>query len=276
MQTLRHPGPVATERACVLPCRARPQVLDLPPGQPLGLAVPEAAAAAGVTAGWFELAETPMARLDYLRPGPDPSGRHAAWYDGPHAAGAARLIRLGLHLGRRDGAAFLHGHGLWQLAGGTLAAGHVLPDSAVPASAAKAIGWALEGAQLVASPDPETRFTLFRPVATCSVPEPDALLLTLRPNQDLGTALVRIAADHGIETARLHGLGSLVAPRFAEGGGDDSFATEILLAEARLHNRCADILALVAGFDGSYRSGRLMPGACAVCVTCEILLRMGG
>ncbi len=274
IRTLAHPGPVAVERVRALPCTARPLALTLPAGVPLLDAVAQAAGAAGVDAAWLELADVPMARLDHVRPGPDPTGEHAAWYDGPHAAPNAVLIRLGLHLGRRAGAPWLHGHGLWAGAQG-VSGGHVLPDGAMLAEQATARGWALDGAQLEVAADPETRFDLFQPVATTATTTAtgvDALLVTLRPNQDFAQAIETAAARHGITRATVHGLGSLVAPRFAQ-GCEESFATEILLTDGGIDGGRAFLSAVVVGFGGRVSVAPLARGGCGVCVTCEVLVR---
>lgn len=271
IRTLDHPGPATVERITALPCTATPLDLPLPAGVPLLDALAQAAEAAGVSAAWLELADATMARIDHLRPGPDPSGAHAAWYDGPHNADGASLIRLGLHLGHRDGARWLHGHGLWAGAGG-IGGGHVVPDATVLAEPATARGWALTGARLEVAPDPETRFDLFRPVASGGASAPNAALVTLRPNQDMTEALEAAAAALGVTDATLHGLGSLVAPRFLQ-GGEDSFATEILITEGWIEGGRAYLNAAVVGFGGQVSVAPLARGGCGVCVTCEVLIR---
>lgn len=273
IRTLEHPGPAAPDRIAALPCAAIPLELPLSAGMPLLETLSRAAEAAGVSAAWLELADAPMARLDYLRPGPDRSGVHAAWYDGPHKADGASLIQLGLHLGRRDGAPWLHGHGLWAGSRG-IGGGHVVPDGAVLAEPATAHGWALDGARLEVAPDPETRFDLFQPVATEAVSSADAVLVTLRPNQDITEALEAAAAAHGITEGTLQGLGSLVAPRFLQ-GSEDSFATEVLITEGWIEDGRAYLNAAVVGFGGRVSVAPLARGGCGVCVTCEVLIRRG-
>ncbi len=267
IERLTHPGPVAAKRFCALPVRAEPLTLILPAGVPLLGALADT----GLRAAWLELADVPMARLDHLRPGPDPTGEHAAWYDGPHRADGAVMTRLGLHLGRRGGEPWLHGHGGWQGARGA-GGGHVLPGATVLAEPARARGWALEGAILEVTPDPETRFDLFQPVPDATVKDPDAVLLTLRPNQEITLAVEAAAAAHGIRNGTVHGLGSLVAPRLTM-GAEASIATEILITDGQIVNGHAALSALVVGFGGRITLAGLERGHCGVCVTCEILIR---
>jgi len=268
--TLRHPGPASAPRWTALPCTAEPVAVTLPVRDSLLASVAEAMA--DFDGAWLWIEGAAMARLDFVIPGPDATGRHAAWYAGPHRMGAgARLVRLGLHLGWRDGARFLHGHGVFAAPGWAgPGAGHILPLESALARPAAATGFGLRGARLVQHPDPETGFALFRPEA-CGGGQ-GALLLTARPNQDLGAAVAAAAAAHGIACGSVHGLGSLVSPRL-DTGGVDSFATEILLTEGTITTGDTRLAADVVGFDGVPHHGRLLPGRNGICVTAELLIR---
>lgn len=269
--TLSHPGPPLEPRWTALPCTAAPVALMLPARATLLASVAEALA--DYDGAWLWIEGAAMARLDFLIPGPDPTGRHVAWYAGPHRMPAgARIVRLGLHLGWRDGARFLHGHGVFAAPGWDgPQAGHILPLESALAAPALATGFGLHGARLTVAPDPETGFPLFRP-APCGGGG-GALLVTARPNQDLSQAAERAAAAHGIADGTVHGLGSLVSPRLTDGGGVDSFATEILLTDGNLRDGRATLAADVVGLDGRLVTGVLQPGACGICVTAELLIR---
>lgn len=269
--TLSHPGPSPESRWTALPCTATPVTLMLPARANLLASVAEALA--DHDGAWLWIEGAAMARLDFLIPGPDPTGRHVAWYAGPHRMGAgARIVRLGLHLGWREGARFLHGHGVFAAPGWDgPQAGHILPLESALAAPVLAAGFGLHGARLVVAPDPETGFTLFRP-ETCGGGD-GALLVTARPNQDLTQSVERAAAAHGIADGTVHGLGSLVDPRFAGGGGVQSFATEILLTAGTLRDGRVTLGADVVGLDGRLVTGVLQTGACGICVTAELLIR---
>ncbi|SDX34871.1 DUF296 domain-containing protein [Roseicitreum antarcticum] len=280
-----HPGPAAHDRFTALRCAATPVTVSLRGGVPLMQAVAEGFAAAGFDAGWLDLRDAPCDALTYLIPGLDPSGAHAAWYNGPHHGGPGVIRQLGLWLGLRDGASFLHGHGLWSIAGQGDRVGHILPFDTVLTHDITAHGWGLRAARLVVAPDPETGFSLFQPqplpglahvAPTCSsseaAPPQDAVLVTLRPNGDISAMLDQIALTHDMPDAQVLGLGSLIGPRFATGGGVDSFATEILLTAGQIRDGESHLSALVVGLDGTHQHGALARGACAVCVTCELLL----
>lgn len=280
LSQITHPGPVAAEHFTALPCHAIPTTVVLRGGVPLMQAVAEGFAAAGFTAGWLDLRDAPCDALAYLIPGLDPTGDHAAWYNGPHHGGPGVILQLGLWLGLRDGAPFLHGHGMWDIPGQGERVGHILPFDTILAQDSVVQGWAVNGARLEVAPDPETGFSLFQPQPSetlanapqASLSQGKALLITLRPNIDITATLQQIARDHGVTQARVLGLGSLINPRFFPNGGVDSFATEILLTNGQICDGRADLSALIVGLDGAHQHGRLARGACAVCVTCEVLM----
>ncbi len=269
--TLRHPGPALAPRWTALPCTATPVAVMLPARASLLASVAEALA--DFDGAWLWIEAAAMARLAFLIPGLDATGAHAAWYAGPHQMPAgARIVRLGLHLGWRDGVRFLHGHGVFAAPRWTgPEAGHILPLDSALAAPVLAQGWGIAGARLVQRPDPETAFPLFAPEACGG--GAGALLMTARPNQDLGAAIEAACRAHGISAAAVNGLGSLVRPRFQGGGGVDSPATEILLTEGRIEGGCARLAAEVVGLDGRLASGQLAPGRNGICVTAEVLIR---
>lgn len=268
--TLVHPGPRQQPRWTALPCTATPVAVTLPVRENFIASVAEALA--DFDGAWLWLEDAAMARLAFLIPGLDATGAHAAWYAGPHAMPpGARIRRLGLHLGWRAGARFLHGHGVFAAPGwGGPQAGHILPRESALERPVVARGWGLSGARLVQHPDPETGFPLFCPEA-CGGGQ-GALLMTARPNQDLGTAILAAAAAHGIAQGTVHGLGSLVHPRFSDGSGVDSPATEILLTDGRLTRAGVELSADVVGLDGKLASGALAAGRNGICVTAEVLV----
>lgn len=266
--TLRHPGPAQHPRWTALPCTAEPVAVTLPARETLLASAAEAMA--DFDGAWLWIEGAQMARLDFLIPGLDDTGAHAAWYAGPHRMPpGARIVRLGLHLGWRQGARFLHGHGVFAAPGWAgPQAGHILPLESALARPARASGFGIRGARLVQRPDPETGFPLFAPEACGG--GAGALLMTARPNQDLGAALT---AATGPGPAEVHGLGSLVAPRFADGRQVDSIATEILLTGGRIDGAETRLDADIVGLDGVLHSGILAPGAAGICVTAEVLIR---
>ncbi|ATX67137.1 hypothetical protein [Roseinatronobacter bogoriensis] len=268
MRTITHPGPIADRRADVVPCHADPIEVTLRAGHTLTRAITQGLAEAGYANGYLRLDGVSLAPLHYVTPAPAPGDGHAAWYSQTFSQPLAKIQHGGAHLGVRDGQAFVHCHAMWQDQG----MGHVLCDDSLIAEDVTVQGWGLRGAGLVAQPDRETQFTLFRPQAEGAPVDGASLLVTLRPNQDIGQALARIAQDHHITRARVEGIGSLVGTVFDQGTRLESYATELLIVEGALHGHETVLQVASVGFDGAGQTGRLQAGQNAICVTAEVLI----
>ena len=267
--TLTHPGPAPAQRWAAARCTATPVSVTLPVAETLAQSV--ALALADYDGGWLWLEDAPMAALDFVIPGTDPTGQHAAWYAGPHRMGAGRVHHLGLHFGRKDGAPWLHGHGKFTASGWDGPSwGHILPLESRLARPVQARGFGLSGARLQVRTDPETRFPLFQPHQTGTAG--DAALVTLRPNQDITVGLEAAAAQLGITDAQVHGLGSLVHPKLTGADPIDSFATEILLTHGALTQGRATLRAEIVALSAQEYRGTLERGANGLCITAELLL----
>lgn len=268
---LSHPGPRNPSRHVAMPCLAHPVSVRLPAGMPFDQAVTAAFAEAGFDAGFVTLQDARFARLSYVIPGKAPGDGRAAWYCSVPVLDDATVSLAGLHLGKRSGTAAQHCHGLWSAAGGQARMGHMLlPDSTL-ADSTIAQGWGLQGAALHVLQDPETGFDLFAPVRTGSVEQPNALLCTLRPNEDPHAVLEEIAGQAGIRTGVLAGIGSLVDTHFTT-DTLDSYATEMLIRSGHLDNGAAELSVASVGFDAVPRCGSLARGANRICITAEILM----
>lgn len=231
-------------------------------------AIADAVARAGFAAAYLRLDGANMARLDYVRPAPASGQGHAAWYSATHHLTDVQITQAGAHLGLRDGAAFVHCHGLW---GGEM--GHMLVPDSMLAEDTVVTGWGLSGAMLVAEPDAETLFTLFQPMpAPVQAGGVAALLATLRPNQDLGAAVVGLAQTAGMAQAQVEGIGSTVGADFDGGEITQSYGTEFLLTGAHVADGALHAQIAAVGFHGEIATGTLRAGRNAVCVTAELLL----
>ncbi|MBN2759405.1 MAG: DUF296 domain-containing protein [Rhodobacteraceae bacterium] len=266
IRSVVHPGPALAPRATALPVQAHPVEVVLRGGLAFGDAVAEALAA--FEGGFLDLRDVAMDPLAYVIPGPAQNG-HAAWYSATHQMGAgARIVQGCTHLGWRDGARFTHTHGIWAEDSGARHMGHILPDQAVVARDCTVTGWGLTGGCLVARPDPETAFTLFRPEQR---PESGggqpAHLVTLRPNQDMDAALSGLGL-----AGRVMGLGSLIGTQMEGGAALESYATEILLTGGHVGPEGVVLEAASIGLDGRMIEGRLAKGVNAVLVTAELLI----
>ena len=268
MRKITHPGPLADTRADVVACHAQPIEVTLRAGQTVTRAMTEGLTKAGCSKGYLRLDGASLAPMNYVIPAPAPGDGHAAWYSQTYTQPVAHIQHGGAHLGLRDGQPFVHCHAIWQDRG----MGHVLCDNSVIADDVTVQGWGFRGAGLVAQPDPETQFTLFRPHVEGAPIDGAAFLVTLRPNQDISRALTRIAQDHHITRARVEGIGSLVGTVFEQSPHLESYATELLIVEGALQSGEIDLQVASVGFDGASQTGRLQAGQNAICVTGEVLM----
>lgn len=285
---LQQPGPPRAERWLAGAGRARVLDFTLEPGLTLEEAIARPLAAAGLAGGTVDLGGGALLPFTYVRPALSDDPRFAAYYSASRAPGGeTRLERAAATFGRRDGAPFVHCHGVWREADGARRGGHVLPRDTVVAApvAARAVGVA--EARFEALPDAETNFTLFAPVAVDRAgpagegasPAGEgrrALLLKVQPNEPIDGAIAAACRAHGLAAAWVRGVGSLVGIAFADGRFAPSVATEILVVEGSIRidgaggARVALDIAAV-DVDGTVHEGLLAPGN-PVCITFELTL----
>lgn len=275
-RSIRHPGPVATERFAAIPCAAEPLTLWLHSGRSINDAVAQAFADAGFPGGYIRLRDAPVDPLLYVIPAASPDGAHAAWYSGTFAPKGITVIEdAGLIAGQRDGEPFLHCHGIWRTPDGVRRMGHLLPLDSQLAEPVEVVAWGVAGALFDVRDDAETNFRLFEPIETPVSGERRgrrAAICTVKPNEDIGQAIEAVCRRHGFDHASIQGIGSLVGADFDGGSAVSSYATEVLVTGGAVRSdRCTLDITLV-GMDGVISAGRLRRGANPVCVTFELLI----
>ncbi len=260
-----HPGPRATARVQAVRARLRRVSGRVRAGQGVMDAVAAIFEAAGCRGGMLRLDGAVCDPLHYVLPAFSRDGLHAAWYsdrialEGPTLVGPATAI-----IGQKDGATFLHCHGIWQDR-----MGHLLPLDSVLARDAVLHGIGSDDAWFEALPDAETAFTLFQPQGGGTG---GGLLARLRPGEDVATAIASLCAEHAINDARIHGVGSIDHIRFQDGACVDCMATELHFAGAVLRDGRPHLPIEVVDTDGLVHSGVLAEGANPVGVTVEIVI----
>lgn len=277
MRTVTHPGPAAAQRIAAIACTAVPVEIALQAGLSVNEAVTGGLAEQGFDAGYVMLRHVELAPLAYVIPATAPDADHIAWYSDIRHFGRARLLQAGCMTGLRDDKPFLHCHGLWE-AEGIIRMGHLLPFDSVIGRDATAKAWGIKGAAMVAREDPETNFKLFaaeaQPSDVVSASARPAILATLRPNQDIATAIAEIARQLRFTKLAVHGIGSLVGCRLQDGQSLDWHANEVLVLDGvvDVNDAAARIEAAIVDREGRMVRGLLTPGANAVSVTFELLL----
>lgn len=273
---LAQPGPALLPRVMCRAARATALDFTLAPGLSLLEAVARPLQDAGFASAVLELQGGGFGPFAYVLPAQATDAVHAAWYSAPHAPqGGAGLERANITFGQRDGAPWLHCHAIWQEPAGRRA-GHVLPEETIVAAPIAARAWGLSGAGFAVARDAETNFALFQPLPM-PMPGPAggsrALVLRMLPNEDVVAAITTACREHGFAQAVLRGgVGSLVSPRFAEGTGTDDIATELLVTGGGVTPEGGTFAVALADMRGRVHAGRVVRGANAVCITCELVL----
>ncbi|WP_199261858.1 PCC domain-containing protein [Paracoccus binzhouensis] len=264
-----HPGPRAAERIEARRAALRPIHGRLRAGQTVMQAVGELFAEHGCKGGVLSLAGVTCAPMRYVLPALSSDGLHAAWYSATHApAGRWTIESATATVGWKEGAPFLHCHGIWS-DGHDIAMGHLLPFDSTVAEDVTVEGLGAAETWFEALPDPETAFTLFTPQGDGDGP---GLFARILPGEDVITAIEALAARHGIRDARLHGVGSIDHIRFAEGHRMDCLATELRLDGARLAQGAAHVPISVVDIHGHIARGTLERGANPLGVTLELII----
>jgi predicted DNA-binding protein with PD1-like motif len=277
---LTHAGPSGGPRLETVAgplIRAR---VTLRPGQSLAVAVGQAAAAQGITAGAITLTGARLDPVRYVMPTYARTAEHVAYYSDTYAPEAGITLTFATAtFGFRDGSPFLHCHALWTGPDGAECGGHILPLDTVLAEPLEVEFTGTAAAEMRAGFDPETRFTLFRPLRNAEA-ETDGPLITahIRPNEDFVTALERIAARHGIAEGRiLSGIGSTVGCVFEDGTEITEIPTELLVTEGRIitggdGQPRAEVTMVLIDAQGGLTHGRPARGLNPVLICAEIFI----
>ena len=275
------PGPIAAERAVVVPVGSTAIDATLPAGCLLLDALAALLVSRGVESACVTLLGGAFGPFAYVIPALSPDAAHAAFYSETfRPAGRTQLDAAAVTVGFRAGRPFFHCHGRWTEADGRQGCGHVLPDDTVIAAPITVHGVGIIGARFEVVADPETGFGLFMPIASGTPLPPGAkpaVALRLAPNQDLVEALERAGAAEGFDRAVLHGgVGSIIGARFADGTEIASFATELLVRGCTV--RCGEggpsteIDIAIVDLHGNIGGGQLVAGDNPVLMTFEGLL----
>jgi acyl-CoA synthetase (AMP-forming)/AMP-acid ligase II len=275
LRQLKHPGPVSPIRYEAVRTELTPVEGVLRPGEGFLAGVARVFAEAGCKGGFVNIEGGACDPFRYVLPAFSPDKDHAAWYSATFApAAGGRFEKATAIFGERDGAPFLHCHGIWDTGEGGLRMGHVLPFDSVVSEPIAVKGYGSATATFDSIPDPETNFTLFSAKG-----EGDAgsgILLRIRPNEDVATVIEDVCRRHGIGSGRIFGIGSINEPVFEDRRRIACLATEIAVDNAVLEQTAeglrATLDAAVVDTDGVIYHGRLARGDNPVGVTFELVI----
>jgi predicted DNA-binding protein with PD1-like motif len=272
LRRLQQPGPARPERWLAAPGALRELAFALEPGLTINAAIAAPLQAAGIRGATVELSGGAFGPFTYVMPALSSDPRYAAFYSASHTPPGRTAFERGVAtFGERDGAPFIHCHGIWQEEGGRRG-GHVMPLDTIVAEPIRAHAYGTAGATFAVLPDSETNFSLFTPVAERQPGQGRrVLLLKVQPNEPLDGAILAACRAHGFGSARIHGIGSIIGARFADGRYAPSIATELFLNESGVGGDAVELDITLVDVDGAIHTGRLAPDN-PVCITCELCL----
>lgn len=279
---LRHPGPALEPRVEIVAGHGEVFTVTLPAGLTLHDALVQALAPRNVESASISFGGARFDPLVYYLPAVVEGPYLRFWYsDGQKPEGGGELELAHASFGRRDGAAFVHCHGVWLEGDGQWHGGHVVPTESVLAQPVEARVVVLPGAAILSEPDQETEYQLFHPVRIAEeVPRaggPRIVFARVKPNIDISEAIELVCRQENIRTATVRGLGSLIGARFVDGTSREDQGSEILVTRGRVSPDSegrprAEIDVMFSGFSGIAYRGRLVRGENPVCITFELLI----
>ncbi len=275
MRRLIQPGP--THPARIESCQGSSQRLEflLQPGMSLNDALTRPMVDAGMKSAALRFEGGALGPFSYVMPGPPRDATHAAYFSEPRSPPDETAVEIAnATFGWRDGAPFVHCHAAWIEAGVYRRGGHILPHETVVSRETVVHAWATADIAIEADADAETNFTLFHPVPRDSTSPGDrSIVARIRPNEDITTALEKIAAQYHMKSAIVRGsLGSLIGAHFEDGSVVEDHATEVLVRSGHIHDGRAVLDMLVIDMHGHVHEGRLVRGDNPVCITFELML----
>ncbi len=274
-RSIRHPGPPSDPRIVAHACAARKLSVSFQPGKPVLEAVSDALAAQGIDSAVIEFSNGNLSPLVYVIPAPSPDEAHAAWYSDVRRSGSnARFERAVMSFGRRQGAPFIHCHGIWIHGDGFRGAGHLIPHETMFANVTEATVYAVSGAIFEQQPDAETNFPLLTPIPHGEMMKDGdrAVLFRIKTNTDIHAAAEEVARVHDIARGHIHGIASLVGCDFVDGRHMASYASELFIRDGRIDGGKAEIDIGVVGIDAEIFEGEIKRGGNVICIACELLM----
>lgn len=282
MRSIEHPGPVHPTRVQCVRASVRPVQVELPQGVPLLQGLADAVRAEGATSAVFSLRDLTLAPMAFVMPALSDSPKHVAYFSQRYeSSGAARVESGSITYGLREGQPTLHCHATWIEADGQRRSGHVLAAESRIERPARIDAWMLDGAAFEVQPDAETNFNLLQvTTATGRSGGREALVVRVRPNQDLCVALEALCAEHNVRRGRIRGgVGSLIGSVFDDGRTVEPFVTEAFIRHGLIAPgtdgalRAEVDIGLVA-HTGEIAEGRLARGMNPVLITFELVIEV--
>lgn len=280
LRHLHHPGLALEPRVDMVAGHGDVFSITLAAGATLHDAIARGLGERGIESASLSFAEAILDPLVYYLPAVVEGPYLRFWYsDGQKPEGGGRLELAHASFGRRDGAPFVHCHGIWLERDGLWHGGHVVPTESVLAGPVEARVAVLPGAAILSELDPETDYQLFHPVpgGELGTTGPRLAYARVKPNADLTEAVEAACRQLGYRSAAVRGLGSLIGARFTDGSLIEDQGSEILITRGHVSpgpdgQPSATLDICFSGFSGLASRGRLLRGENPVCITFELLI----
>src|SRR5438093_1070396 len=141
--------------------------------------------------------------------------------------------------------------------------------------------WMLDGAAFEVQPDAETNFSLLQVTPTAArLGGLEALVVRVRPNEDLCLALEALCAERNIRRGQIRGgVGSLIGTVFDDGRTVEPFVTEVFIRRGVLEPGAdgalrAEVDVGLVAHTGEIAEGRLARGQNPVLITFELVIEV--
>jgi predicted DNA-binding protein with PD1-like motif len=281
---IRHPGPVDPNRIDSFEGQSRTLGFTFAPDMSLLDAVATPLAAAGLQGAGVTFRQVRFKPFRYVLPAFSPDAEHVAYYSATFAPeDEIEVTYANLTYGRNDTGPFLHCHATWRDRTGRECGGHVLPLETFVSAPGPAAAVGTEQVAMVSKFDPETNFTLFRPVAPGAAPAkgkaaPRCVLARIKPNVDLIEGIEEVCRRHRIRNALIRsGVGSIVGAEFDDGRIISEHPTEILVLGGQIkpdHNGQprADLSIALIDTNGDLHEGKPVRERNPVLICFELVL----
>jgi predicted DNA-binding protein with PD1-like motif len=282
MRSIEHPGPVHPTRVQSVPANVRAVDVELPCGVTLLQGLADAVRTQRVDSAVFSFREGTLAPMFFVMPALSASPKHVAYFSERFEAhGAARIESGSITFGLRDGKPSLHCHATWTESDGRRRSGHVLAAESRVEVPVRLEGWMLDGAAFQVAPDAETNFDLLQVSGDAARSHgANALVVRVRPNQDLCLALEGLCVEHNIRRGLIvGGVGSLIGAVFDDGRRVEPFVTEVFIRRGVIEPGPdgaprADIDIGLVAHTGEIAEGRLERGQNPVLITFELVIEV--
>lgn len=279
---IAHPGPAEPDRVQSARGTLQRVTVDLAPGKPICASIAEALAPYEMRSAALRFDDLAFAPLHFVRPSYCPDGTRVAFYTKTFSPpGTVPMDTVAATWGEKNGAPFIHMHGIWSDPDGTPVGGHVLPFEAVVARPARLTAIGTSDVAVRVFPDPETGFDLFGvDPETPGTTDGGLLVIRLRPNTDLVTGIEHACKAHGIRTARiLSGIGSTAGVDLIDQDEVMKLPTEHVITEGQITtdidgNCRLELTTELVDVDGKVHRGVPTRGENPVLICFEVFLEV--